>query len=402
MDLAQVRRGFAGIAVLAAGAAVLPALSHAQQPAPAPAAAPATDSMSLLEHAAQQARVVAAHLDSAGVPPGRRAPNDPSATQYQNGLQQLTSGQCDAAYLLLRGAVSANQNSARNHGDLAFSLACRQRFDDAATEYEAAVRLQSTNPWYYVGLAAVRGSQERWSEAAANYMLAYAVDSTILYPDLAHAGISAFTHTGNADQILAWSRTETRLHPDDANPWLRLGVTLRQRGENMQEGLDAIRRFHQLEPDNRMGEAVFSLYLSDAGQNDSALTFANQALADTTLKEYLSVVYLRVGAHLLQAKQYDKAAEALTTGRGLAPSSSHARFSLYLGIANLQRAVPLYNDALQHKNCDEGKTVDSILVTVDHDLHESMSLDSAQVAHILTDMLPGFRQKVDDFKGQCH
>jgi len=400
MDLAQVRRGFAGVAVFVAAAA-LPARSHAQQPAAAPAAAPASaDSESLLEHAAVQARLVAARLDSAAQS-GRRAPNDPSATQYQNGLAQLQAGQCDAAYLLLRSAVAANQNSARNHGDLAFSLACRQRPDDAATEYGAAIRLQSTNPWYYVGLAAVRGSQERWTEAAANYMLAYSVDSTILYPALTHAGMTAFTHTGNTDEVMAWARTETRLHPEDPGPWLRLAVTLRQRGENMQEGMDAIRRYHTLDPENKMGDAVFSLYLSDAGQNDSALTFASEALADTTLKEYVSVVYLRTGAHLLQAKQYDKAATALNTGRDLAPSANHARFSLYLGIANLQRAVPLYNDALEKKNCDEGKQVDSILTTVDHDLHESMSLDSAQVSHILTDMLPGFRQKVNDFKDQC-
>jgi tetratricopeptide (TPR) repeat protein len=402
MNLAHVRHGIAGVAALA-GALALPALSHAQQPAAAPAApaaAPATDSTSLLEHAAVQARLVAARLDSAAQS-GRRV-NDPSATQYQNGLDQLQNGQCDAAYLLLRSAVAANQNSARNHGDLAFSLACRQRLDDAATEYETAIRLQSTNPWYYVGLAALRAGQERWTEAAANYMLAYGVDSTVLYPDLVHAGITAFTHTGNTDEVLAWSRTESRLHPDDAQPWLRLAVTLRQRGENMQEGMDAIRRYHTLEPDNKMGDAVFSLYLSDAGQNDSALTFASQALADTSLKEYVSVVYLRVGAHLLQAKQYDKAAAALNTGRDIAPASNHARFSLYLGIANLQRAVPLYNDALEKKNCDEDKQVDSILTTVDHDLHESMALDSAQVSHILTDMLPGFRQKVTDFKDQCH
>ena len=399
MDLAQVRRGFASVAVLLSGAVALPALARAQQPAAAPAPA---DSTSLLEHAAVQARLVAARLDSAAAAQAGHRAADPSAAQYENGLAQLTNGQCDAAYLLLRGAVSANQSSARNHGDLAFSLACRQRLDDAATEYATAIRLQSANPWYYVGLAALRGTQERWTEAAANYMLAFSVDSTILYPDLVHAGITAFTHTGNADQVLAWARVGTQRSPGDAMPWLRLALTLRQRGENMQEGMDAIRHYHALQSDNKMGDAVFSLYLSDAGQNDSALALASAALGDTTLREYVSVVYLRVGAHLVQAKQYEQAAAALNTGRNLAVPGSHARFSLYLGIANLQRAVPLYNDAIEKKNCDEGKAVDSILATVDRDLHESMSLDSALVTHILTDMLPGFRQKASDFKNNCH
>lgn len=357
----------------------------------------------MIEHAATQARLVAARLDSvAAAQGGRRAPLDASATQYQNGLTQLLAGQCDAAYLLLRGAVTANPNKARNHGDLAYALACRQRADDAATELEAAIRLQSTNPWYYVGLAAVRGSQERWTEAAANYTLAFAVDSTILYPTLLNSALSTFMRTGNEEQELAWARAGTQRFPNEANPWLRLSFTLRHRGENATEAMDAIRHFHALQPDNHLGQALFSLYLSDAGQSDSALTYAGEAVADTTLREYVSVVFLRVGAHLLQTKDFAKAAFALTRGRELAPQANHARFSLYLGIANLQRAVPLYNDAVEKKNCTEGKMVDSLLVSVDRDLHESMALDSAQVTHILNDMLPPFRQKVNDFKDGCH
>jgi tetratricopeptide (TPR) repeat protein len=404
MDLAQVRRYLAGLTVVASGIA-LPAAARAQQPAAvpaaAPAAAPAVDSTSLVEHAATQARAVANRLDSVAAA-GHRAPADASQAQYQNGLTQLLAGQCDAAYLLLRGAVTANPNKARNHGDLAYALACRQRPDDAATEYEAAIRLQSTNPWYYVGLAAVRVGQERWTEAGANYTLAIAVDSTILYPALINSALSTFMHTGNADQELVWARAGSQRFPSEPNAWLRLAYTLRQRGENPAEGLDAIRHFHALQPDNHLGQALFSLYLSDAGQSDSALAFAGEAVADTTLKEYVSVVFLRVGAHLLQARDFTRAAYALNRGRDLAPASSHARFSLYLGIANLQRAVPLYNEAVEKKNCTEGKMVDSVLVTVDHDLHEAMSLDSAQVTHILTDMLPPFRQKVNDFKDGCH
>ncbi len=405
MDQVQLRRGLAGLAVIVSGAVALPVLARAQTPAATTAtpAATAADTTSLLEYAANQARIVAARLDSAAVAQsGRRAPNDPSFTQYSNGLVQLQNGQCEAAYLLFRSAVASSPNSARNHGDLAYSLACRQRLDDAGTEYATAIRLQSANPWYYVGLAGVRSAQQRWTEAAANYSLALATDSTILTQNMLDSAATAFQEAGNAEELLNWSRTGTQKFPNDASPWLRVAMMLRRRGDTGPEGLNAIRHFHALEPDNRLGDAILSLYLSDAGQNDSALAYASLASADSSLREYASLVYLRVGAHMLQNREFERAAQVLYDGRAMASPGNHARYSLYLAHANIQRAVPLFQDAVAKKNCTEGNTVDSILASVDTDLHESMSLDSAQTVHILNDILPQFKSKVTEFKGTCH
>jgi tetratricopeptide (TPR) repeat protein len=403
MDLALVRRCLAGITVVVSGAVTLPALARAQQSAAAPAVtATVIDTVPLLEHAATQGRSVAARLDSAAVAQsGRRAPADPSATQYQNGLVQLLNGQCEAAYLLFRAAVAASPNSARNHGDLAYSLVCRQRLDDAATEYATALRLQSANPWYYVGLAAVRAMQQRYTESAANYTLALATDSTILFPQLLDSATASFQAAGNADDLLNWSRVGTQKFPNDAPSWLRVAMMLRRRGDTGPDGLNAIRHFHALQPDNHLGDAILSLYLSDIGKNDSALAYAALAAADSALREYASLVYLRVGAHMLQNHDYERSAQVLNDGRNLAAPGNHSRYSLYLAHANIQRAVPLFQDAVAKKNCTEGKTVDSILTTVDHDLHESMALDSVQSTHILNDILPQFKSKVDEFKGSC-
>ena len=403
MDLALVRRCLAGITVVVSGAVTLPALARAQQSTAAPAVTTSVvDTVPLLEHAATSARAVAARLDSAAVAQsGRRAPADPSATQYQNGLVQLLNGQCEAAYLLFRAAVASSPNSARNHGDLAFSLVCRQRLDDAATEYATALRLQSANPWYYVGLAAVRSMQQRYTEAAANYTLALATDSTILFPQLLDSATASFQSAGNADELFNWSKIGTEKFPNDAASWLRVAMMLRRRGDTGPEGLNAIRHFHALQPDNRLGDAIFSLYLSDGGQNDSALAYASLASADSALREYASLVYLRVGAHMLQSRDFERAARVLNDGRNMATPGNHARYSLYLAHANIQRAVPLFQDAVAKKNCTEGNTVDSILTTVDHDLHESISLDSVQSQHIIDSILPQFKSRVADFKGTC-
>ena len=403
MDLAMVRRCLAGITVVVSGAVTLPVLARAQQVTAAPAAtAVVVDTVPLLEQAATQARMVAARLDSAAVAQsGRRAPADPSATQYQNGLVQLLNGQCEAAYLLFRAAAISSPNSARNHGDLAYSLVCRQRLDDAATEYGTAIRLQSANPWYYVGLAAVRSMQQRYTEASANYTLALAIDSTILFPQLLDSATASFQAAGNADELLNWSKVGTQKFPNDATSWLRVAMMLRRRGDTGPDGLNAIRHFHALEPDNRLGDAILALYLEGAGQNDSALAYASLAAADTSLKEYVSLLYLRVGAHMLQNHDYERSAQVLNDGRNMAAPGNHARYSLYIAHANIQRAVPLFQDAVQKKNCTEGKMVDSILTTVDHDLHESVALDSAQSTHILNDILPQFKSRVDEFKGTC-
>jgi len=403
MDL-QVRRCLAGIAAVALGAVAAPALARAQQPTAGPAVtSTVADTESLLEHAATQARAVAARLDSAAVAQsGHKAPNDPSATQYQNGLVQLLNGQCDAAYLLFRAAVAASPNSARNHGDLAYSYVCRQRLDDAATEYQAAIRLQSANPWYYVGLAGVRQAQQRWTEAAANYSLAIATDSSIVTQTMVDSATVAFQNTGNSEEMLNWSRVGTQKFPNDASSWLRVSMLLRRRGDTGPEGLNAIRHFHALEPDNRLGDAILSLYLSDSGQNDSALAFAALAAADTSLREYASLVYLRVGRALLLSRDYERAAKVFSDGRDMASPANHSRYSLFLAHANIQRAVPIFQDAVAKKDCDEGNRVDSILNTVSTDLHESISLDSVQSTRILDSILPQFKQRVTDFKNNCH
>jgi Tfp pilus assembly protein PilF len=404
MDMALVRRFLAGIAAVATGALALPAVAHAQQSTATTAATtPATDSTSLLERAAAQGRLYAARLDSAAAAQaGRRAPADPSATQYQNGLAQLQNGLCDAAYLFFRGAVASNPNSARNHGDMAFTLACRARLDDAATEYGTAIRMQSTNPWYYVALGVLRASQLHWVEASANFELAYAADSTILDSMLIAAATEAAERSGNENQDFEWAERGTAKVPSDPTPWLHLATLLRARGDTAR-GLDAIRRFRALDPRNRLGTAVYALYLYDHGQFDSAVVMARQAASDTALHQYASAIFLRAGAHWLNSKQFDSAAAVLAEGRAITPAGlAKMRYTYYLGLADLMR-IPTILEAAQHdKDCDKAPVLDSLLTEVQHDITESAQLDSAQTSKILTNYVPALRNRVDSFKSGCH
>ncbi|MGA2382826.1 MAG: hypothetical protein ABSG61_05270 [Gemmatimonadales bacterium] len=404
MDMALVRRYLAGITAVVTGALALPALAHAQQSAAATAATTSPgDSTSLLERAAAQARLVAARLDSAAAAQaGRRAPVDPSATQYQNGLAQLLNGQCDAAYLLFRSAVTSAPNNARNHGDLAFTLACRARLDDAAAEYATAIRLESTNPWYYVELGILRASQQHWVEASANFELAYAADSTILDSALIAAATEAAERSGNENQDFAWAERGTAKVPNDPTPWLHLATLLRNRGDTAR-GLDAIRHFRALDPRNRLGAAVYALYLYDHGEFDSAVVMARQAESDTALHQYASAVLLRAGAHWLNSKQYDSAAMVLAEGRAITPASlARMRYTYYLGLADLMRIPTILDAAAHDKDCSKATLLDSLLTEVQHDITDAAQLDSAQTSRILGTYVPTLRNRVDGFKSGCH
>lgn len=396
MAVTRTRLDLIALVLVSAGALAAPRVARAQ----APSGGQTVQDSSLLETAANKARLVATRLESEATPRGRARP-DPVAAQYLEGVAQLGKRQFDSALVPLRAAAMVSQNNARYHGDLAYALAGLGRWEDAATEYAAAVRLQAANPWYYVGLAAVRANQEHWQQAGANFALALGIDSAIFEPSLIAVATYCFERGGFDTELLEWSRLATQKFPDEPTPWLRLATLLRARGDTA-GGLAAIQKFRTLQPDDRLGAAVYALYLYDQGKMDSAVALARRAATDTMLRSYAWPVYLRVGAHLLQAKDLEKASQVLEEGRNIAPEGRRKQFSLYLGYSNVQRLAPLYTDAAQKKDCREARLVDSLITTVDRDMHESIALgDSAQMTQIITTVLPQFRSRVGEILNGC-
>ncbi len=378
--------------LVAAGAA-------AQNPPATSAPAQTAQDSSLLETAAINARQTAARLESSSGARGRRA--DPAQAQYTDAVAQLSRRNFDSALAPLRAATMLNQNSARYHGDLGYALAGLGRWDDAATEYATAARLQSSNPWYYVGLASVRANQEHWQQAAANFALAVGTDSSIIDRSLITVASYCLERGGFESDLLDWSRIAVARFPDEPTPHLRLATLLRSRGDTA-GGLAEIRKFRQMQPDDRLGAAVYALYLFDQGQYDSSVALARRAGSDTALRSYAWPVYLRVGAHYLQAKDLEKASQVLEEGRAMAPSGRHPQFSLYLGYANVQRLAPLYQDAAAKKDCGKARLIDSLVTSVDRDMHESMALgDSAQMNQIIGTVLPQYRTRTREILDQC-
>ena len=390
----RFRSSLIGGLLAASGVLLSPCPARTQAPA-------ASDSGSLLDSVAAKARAAATRIEGQAqhARPGRP---DPGSTQYQEGVAQLGKHQFDSAMVPLRAAVAVGQSNARYHGDLAYAYAGLRRWDDAGTEYQTAIRLQGANPWYYVGLGAVRAAQERWTEAGANFALAKATDSTILFPALISEASAVYTRDGNEQQLFEWSQAGTRLFPNDPEPWLRVAMILRSRGDAAQ-GLAAIRHYYALQPADHLGQAIFALYLmNDSTQHDSTVALAHEASRDTAMRQYTSTVFFHVGARLLQAKQFDSAAAVLAEGRAITPAGlNRMRYTRFLGLANLMRIPSIYNDATARKDCGRAPLLDSLLTSVDQDIRETAQLDSAQTAQIVTTYVPQLRQRLDTFKNTC-
>ena len=99
---------------------------------------------------------------------------------------------------------------------------------------------------------------------------------------------------------------------------------------------------------------------------------------------------------------HGKAQLALSAGLAISTPNLHQRFVFYLSYANLQRLVPMYTAAVPKKDCTAGRVVDSLLTQVDHGFHETIAQDSAQVTHILNDILPNIHTRVGEFIDQCN
>ena len=395
MAARHLRLGLIG-AALVWTAIALPGGASAQAPGAAPAAA---QDSSLLEIAAMRARLVASREEHQA-PQGRATRAEAALTRYLAGVAQLGKRQFDSAVAPLQAAVAARANSARYHGDLGYALAGLGRWEDAANEYAAASRLQPTNPWYYVGLASVRAQQERWQPAAANYEAAAGLDSSVIDHRFVEAVSDCMERGAFAEELLTWSRIGSARYPDDPVAWLRLATLLRQ--SDSAEGLAAIRRFRALAPDHKLGAALYASYLLGLEQYDSSLALAREAAADSTLWRFAWPVYLRVGAHLFQTRDLVQASQVLAEGRPYAPAARRAQFSLFLGYTNAQRLGPLYADAARRKDCAQAHAVDTLEISVRHDLEEGKAVgDSAQINQVLGGVLTQARTRINELLAGC-
>jgi tetratricopeptide (TPR) repeat protein len=211
------------------------------------------------------------------------------------------------------------------------------------------------------------------------------IDSTI-----AEAAVSWAARARRLPQLLAWSQLATQRFPGIAEPWYRLANSYQLQNDTAR-GIAAIRRYVALRPTDRLGLFLYSVFLFNTGQNDSALVFASEAARDSVLQERAGEVLFGVGARMLNASKADTAVLALSRAQTTVAVELRPRVALFLGYAQLSRLAAIDQQAEQNRACEPAMRLDSLLNMAAENLRAGAALDSARVAPILDRTIPQYR-----------
>jgi Tfp pilus assembly protein PilF len=370
-------------ATLLAFAAVVPGPAAAQQDTAA------ANDTTLLGHAARMAR--AKHAQIIG-PAGL---TDAGSNLYRNAQADMATAEWGDAALALTAALSRAPRNPLYRGELAFMVARGGNLDSAATLYQQAWSLQQGNGWYLIGLAVVRAAQTRWADAAGTITVAAQADSSVVDGRVASTAVAYFQLAQDNAQALEWARIAVQRAPDDANSWFILARAYAERDDTT--GLAAARRYTALRPDEPFGKLILAHMLFLSGKGDSALTLAEEVSADTAYAEAASVVFLRAGARLLQ-RDLDRGLAVLNRGRPSSPASLQPAYAYYIGRGQLAKAGALLSDVEERRDCALAQRAESLVVDIDRNLRDGISMDSARATQLLEEVLPSYRRNAQNFR----
>lgn len=127
-------------------------------------------------------------------------------------------------------ALAVDPSSWRTHLDLGTDLTDLGRYDEAMWHYQEALRLQpATAPAVHNNLGWLYWKQKRWDDAAAEYRAALRLDANLPDP---HTNLGqVFAAQGHVAEAIAEHRMALRLRPDFAEAHRNLAEALLQQGD---------------------------------------------------------------------------------------------------------------------------------------------------------------------------
>jgi Flp pilus assembly protein TadD len=403
----------------------LPALVGLCVPAARAQTAPAASYIdtSLVAHAAQKAREKADSL-AAHPAPGATAPrvDARAAAQYRDALNEMSQGQFQGAVVTLAAALARSRDNTVYRGDLAYAHARLGHLDDAHNDYVLAYQAMTQNGWYLIGLAAVRAARSdeaaaqaatlstnhdsvaagradstaraELAAAAGTVQLAVQNDSTIADGAVAVAATGWFSRAGYRSQAAEWAKIAIRYMPDFAEGWRLIMET------DSIRGMEAARRYVALRPADPRGQAYLAIHMINAGEMDSAITMAEAAAADSSLRQASAEIFLVAAAQKLRQRDVDGSLALLARGQRWAIPSQQPRYNYYIGRAQLVKMTTMLNDVEERRDCDMARRADTLVADAERNLRAGASADSTRAAQLLNDVIPQFRQNVANFVSQ--
>ena len=232
--------------------------------------------------------------------------SQPSQQQVQSVIQLLNNGQLAQAETLAKSLLVAHPHVFILHHVLSLALDGQQKFAEAVTSYQHALKLQpekfnqsSSDLLFNLGIAL--SNLNRLDEAANAYRQAIKMK-----PDFfeAHGNLGTILQRqGKLDEAINSYKTGLNCNPTDARGYFNLGTVLRDKGD-LQAAVSSYQKAIQLFPNytdahNNLGET-----LRDQGNMDAAIKSYQAAL---TLNPNHANANYNIAEFLYLAKKYDEA-----------------------------------------------------------------------------------------------
>ena len=204
------------------------------------------------------------------------ATSSPNPQQIQGLIQLLNNGQLAQAETLAKSLISAHQNVFILHHVLSLSLDGQQKYAEAVTSYQNALKLQANSPDLCFNCAIALTQLNRLDEAVSAYQQAIKIK-----PDFfeAHGNLGTILQRqGKLDEAIKSYQTGLKINQQDARGHFNLGTALRDKGD-LAGAVSSYQRAIQLFPNytdahNNLGET-----LRDQGDMTAAVKSYQSALA---------------------------------------------------------------------------------------------------------------------------
>lgn len=225
----------------------------------------------------------------------------PNPQQIQSLIQLLNNSQLAQAEILAKNLIAAHPNVFILHHVLSLSLDGQQKYAEAVTSYQNALKLQANMPdlWFNCAIALTHLNQ--LDEAASAYQQAIKIQPNFFE---AHGNLGTILQRqGKLDAAISSYQAGLKINPQDARGHFNLGTALRDKGE-LQMAVNAYQKAIQLFPNytdahNNLGET-----LRDQGDMQAAVKSYQAALA---LNPNHPNANYNMAEFLYLAKNYDEA-----------------------------------------------------------------------------------------------
>ena len=204
------------------------------------------------------------------------ATSSPTSQQIQGLIQLVHTGQLVQAEASAKNLVAAHPNVFILHHVLSLSLDGQQKYTEAVTSYQSALKLHANSPDLWFNCAIALTQLNRLDEAVGTYQQAIKFQPNFFE---AHGNLGTILQRqGRLDEAIKSYQAGLKINPQDARGYFNLGTVLRDKG-NLRAAIEAYQKSIQLLPNytdahNNLGET-----LRDQGDMQAALKCYQSALA---------------------------------------------------------------------------------------------------------------------------